>query len=362
MTRFGLFIMGVLLLAAGVLSPCGWSKQIHTKDGRVYEGRIIAEDVNSVTVELKYGPVVIPRDRIEQIQDEPQPSPTSTQKPTPRPTNTRPPTSTPTETQTPVPEDTPTPTSTTPPVIQDSTSGQPVQSPAKAAVEIRPVTAQTQVVYPLPEAEELISKYEKTKVPKAKYVLAYYAKGVHSLADNKVAAAIKYWTDALQVNEQIYSRSLETDGKKSVLEAGFESGLALLETEARRNPAAAVTQTISVQRALRDINLLIAWLDQEYNIHLALGKAYAQSKQDPMAIEHLLSAYRVILKDWSRYQSLVWRATETSDPFSLRGLFFVPRVEVKGTLVDSRLVEIETILDRQYNLQPDDYNYDSDIW
>ncbi len=56
--------VSVTLMASPIVAI---ADEIKLKDGRVLDGRIISEDAATVTIELKFGPMTIERDRIEAI-------------------------------------------------------------------------------------------------------------------------------------------------------------------------------------------------------------------------------------------------------------------------------------------------------
>ena len=140
---------------------------------------------------------------------------------------------------------------------------------------------------------------------------------------------------------------------------GLEAALETLRLEAKRDPAAAAAMNRVSQRALRDVNLLLSWIDRQFTLHVRLARLYQKMQTtQQQAVEHYLKAYRLLSEQRRGYQRRVEEMTAQGDPFNLRGLFFVPRTEVNGLLMDSRLAEIERILDEDFDLQPDDYLYD----
>jgi hypothetical protein len=171
-------ILAVLSLA--LLPMAVWSDMIYTQGGRVYEGDIVEQTETTITIQHSTGTVQLPREAVTKIEKQPTRQPTETPTETPQPTITRFPTSTPT--------DTPLPTVTSTPVPTEAF--QPLATPAP--------------VYSATQADELIAKYEKVQIPKEKYVLAYYAKGVQAIEEKKPATAIMRWTDALQVNHPLF--------------------------------------------------------------------------------------------------------------------------------------------------------------
>ncbi len=334
------FLVQVLLvlLAASAMGVSGRADLIYTRDGRVYEGEIKEEDTTFLTVVLPVGQVQIPRSSVVRIEKKPSATPTPIPTSTPRPTNTRVPTSTPLDTPTPSPP--------------------PTRAPAPSPTLVATLLSS----YPSEDAEKLIAKYEKVQVPKAKYVLAYYSKGLDAMAQDKRTAAIKYWTDALKVNALLFSGPAaagEDSGETPLLETRFEAALETLRLEAKRDPAAAAVMNAPSQRALRDINLLLSWIDRQFNLHLQLARLYRKMQStENLAVEHYLKAHRLLSEQRRRYQSQAEEATAQGDPFNLRGLFFVPRTEMDGLLIDSRLAEIEWTLEQEFDLQLDDYSYD----
>lgn len=330
-------LLWLLLIWAG-LAYISRADLIYTVDGRIYEGEVTEEDDTGVTIALPVGQVQIPRSSIARIEKKPVSAPTAIPTSTPRPTNTRVPTSTPLETPTPSPRPTRTPVPT-PTLIGDQAAP-----------------------YSPEEADRLIAKYEKVQVPKAKYVLAYYAKGLQAEAEDKRSAAIQAWTTALEINERLFAGPPADDEAAPappVLEERFEAALETLRLEAKRDPAAAAVMNRISQSALRDVNLLLSWIDRQFTLHVRLARLYQKMQTtQQQAVEHYLKAYRLLSEQRRGYQLRVEEMTAQGDPFNLRGLFFVPRTEVDGVLMDSRLVEIERILDQDFDLQPDDYLYD----
>jgi len=326
------YALAILLCLADVRS--GQSDLIYSQNGRVYEGIIIEEDAASIVILMEGGRVQIPKVSIDRIEKQEPASPTATYTPSPRSTSTRFPTSTPTPSTTRTPYPTSTPTS---PPIPTATATPP---------------------YTLEVAEELIKKYEKIRIPKAKYVIAYFAKGCHALADDKRATTLKFWSDALKLNNRLFygvGEEKEKSDQSPKMEASFAAGLERLRIEAKREPAAAAVMNRTSQIALRDLNLLKSWFDRHFELHRSLAGLYQKMQREHLALEHYLKAYNLIRHQLRKYQNLVLGKTEQSDPFNLRDLFFLKRVEVGGFLVDSRLVEIEGILDLEFDLQPDDY-------
>jgi len=327
----------IALALALVWSTGSGADLIHTLDGRIYEGKIAEENEDSVTVVTSFGRFQIPRAKIARVEHAPTSTHSPTSKPTPKPTFTRVPTSTPTISPTPTRMPRPEPTATI------------------AALGTPPAP------YTSEQADALIEKYEKTQVPKSKYVLAYYSKGIHALDEDKKASAIKYWTEALHLNSLLYyemSGAQQEPDPLPPMEERFEDALEQLRLEAKRDPAAALAMNFASQRALRDVNLLVSWMRRQHDLFIALARLYADMQRDSLAIEHYLKAHRTISDQRMRYLRRVEEKTAQGDPFNLRGLFFARRIEVKGMLIDARIAQIEQILEEQYGLQPDDYLYD----
>ena len=331
----------LIVLILSLRPAMGWPDVIHTSDGRSYEGTIVDQNDDFVTVETLGGRFQLPRKVVIRIDQKPFNPATSTPTPTPRPTNTRFPTSTSTATPTMTRLPTPVPTATTGP------------APSRPAP------------YSIEQADQLITKYEKALIPKAKYVLAYYSKAVHAMQKEppQKMAAIKYWSQALEVNQRVlWGRNAEGKGDDGnpEMEERFEQALEVLRTEAIRDPAAAVVLKPVRRRALRDIDLAFAWIDRQYDILIAMARVYEDLDKNNLATENYLLAYRVLIDQRQRYIGLIGDKTLQGDPFNLRRRFTVNRTDVGGVLIDVRLADIERVLEKEHGLLPDDYLYDNE--
>jgi hypothetical protein len=332
---------GVLILALVVLAfQSSWSDMIYTKDDRVFEGTVTEQTDEWVTVTTPTGPVMLPASAIARVERAPTSTPTPTATPTSRPTNTRFPTST----------STPLPTSTPAPTVL------PTETPEPLATRPAP--------YPAEEAERLISLYEKVQVPKARYVLAYYSRGLYALQKDPAqrTAAIKAFDNALKMNERVFEKPenprQEAGPPIESIDQRFSDAIETLRQEAKRDPAAASVRNSVSRRALGEVQMTVSWLDRQFDILLAMAKVYEELGKEDLAIEYYLKAFRTLNTHWYRYRAMVNERTEQADPFNLRRLFSAPRTEIGGRLIDSRLVGVQRTLADKYGLEPTDFLYD----
>ncbi len=332
-----LFRIGAVLSLA-LLPLAVWSDMIYTQGGRVYEGDIVEQTETIITIQLSTGTVQLPREAVTKIEKQPTRPPTETPTETPQPTITRFPTSTPT--------DTPLPTVTSTPVPTEAF--QPLATPAP--------------VYSATQADELIAKYEKVQIPKEKYVLAYYAKGVQAIEEKKPATAIMRWTDALQVNQRLFEGSWapgREPGAEPLMQTRFAQALEELRALAVKDPNALTSGHPAAVAARRDLETMASWIDRQFSLIVALARYYEdKSGNQALAIENYLKAYRLLTGLRADCIRQIEDATRSSDPFNLKRLFFAPRVESGGILVDARMAAIEQILEDLFGLQPDDYSYE----
>jgi hypothetical protein len=111
--------------------------------------------------------------------------------------------------------------------------------------------------------------------------------------------------------------------------------------------------------ARRDLETLASWIDRQFSLIVALARYYEdKSGNQALAIENYLKAYRLLTGLRADCIRQVGDATRAGDPFNLNRIFFAPRVEAGGILVDARMAAIEQILEDRFGLQPDYYSYD----
>ena len=326
------------LLAAGLILagvPAG-AELIYTRDGRVYEGQIMEMNEENLEVLLEAGRVVIPRSSIEKVVERPPATPTFTSSPTPRQTETF----------------TPTPTSTSTPSMTPTPTARPTDTPTRTPTPMAPYSAE--------EAAELTARYEKVQIPKGKYVLAFYSKGLYALQGGKRASAIKHLSDALDVNRGAYEGPGEPE--TPVMEERFIAAVETLRKEALRDPATSLSTNARAAMAIEDVRLMARWIERQYDVLAALGDLYAgMEERDHLALENYLAAYRLISNRRARFEDRIDARMPTDDPFSVRAVFGAPRSERDGILVDARMVAIERKLKDKFGLERDDYLYDHEM-
>lgn len=329
-----------VFLILALLPLAAWCDLIHTQGGRVYEGVIVEQNETTVTIQLSTGTVQLPREAVTKIEKQPTRQPTETPTETPQPTITRFPTSTPT--------DTPVPTATSTPVPTEAFH--PLATPAP--------------IYSATQADELIAKYEKVQIPKEKYVLAYYAKGVQAFDEKKPATAIMRWTDALRINQLLFEGAWaegREPGAEPLMQVRFTQALEDLRALAAKDPNALTGGNSIALAARRDLETMASWIDRHFSLIVALAKYYEdKSGNQALAIENYLKAYRLLNGIRLDCVRRIEEATRAGDPFNLKRIFFAPRVESEGILVDARVAAIEHILEDRFGLRPDDYAYDYD--
>ncbi len=193
-------------------------------------------------------------------------------------------------------------------------------------------------------------------------MLAYYAKGAQAIHEKKPATAIMRWTDALQVNQLLFEGSWapgREPGAQPLMQARFAQALEELRALAVKDPNALTSGNPAALAARRDLETMASWIDRQFSLIVALARYYEdKSGNQALAIENYLRAHRLLTGLREDCIRQIEDATRAGDPFNLKRLFFAPRVESGGILVDARIEAIEKTLESLFGLQPDDYSYD----